>query len=98
MSPETQFTRSFDPPKHDTIKEVNPRLVMTMVTPFGQNGPYRDFKAYDLTVEQYKKNNLLKTEVSSKDVAEMATEMCGSLFAKTTAAQVPVDGGNERVI
>jgi hypothetical protein len=24
--------------------------------------------------------------------------MCGPLFAKTTAAQVPVDGGNERVI
>jgi rhamnose utilization protein RhaD (predicted bifunctional aldolase and dehydrogenase)/NAD(P)-dependent dehydrogenase (short-subunit alcohol dehydrogenase family) len=55
-------------------------------------------KAYNLTVEQYKKNNLLKTEVSSKDVAELAAEMCGSLFAKTTAAQVPVDGGNERVV
>jgi rhamnose utilization protein RhaD (predicted bifunctional aldolase and dehydrogenase)/NAD(P)-dependent dehydrogenase (short-subunit alcohol dehydrogenase family) len=55
-------------------------------------------KAYDLTVEQYKKNNLLKTEVSSKDVAEMATEMCGSLFAKTTAAQVPVDGGTEKLV
>ena len=55
-------------------------------------------KAYNLTVEQYKKNNLLKTEVSSKDVAELATEMCGPLFAKTTAAQVPVDGGNERVV
>ena len=55
-------------------------------------------KAYGLTVEQYKKNNLLKTEVSSKDVAELAAEMCGPLFAKTTAAQVPVDGGNERVV
>lgn len=55
-------------------------------------------KAYNLTVEQYRKNNLLKTEVGSKDVAELAAEMCGSLFAKTTAAQVPVDGGNERVV
>jgi len=55
-------------------------------------------KAYGLTVEQYRKNNLLKTEVSSKDVAELAAEMCGPLFAKTTAAQVPVDGGNERVV
>ena len=53
-------------------------------------------KAYGLTVEQYKKNNLLKTEVSSRDVAELAAEMCGPLFAKTTAAQVPVDGGNDR--
>jgi rhamnose utilization protein RhaD (predicted bifunctional aldolase and dehydrogenase)/NAD(P)-dependent dehydrogenase (short-subunit alcohol dehydrogenase family) len=55
-------------------------------------------KAYNLSVEQYRKNNLLKTEVSSKDVAELAAEMCGPLFAKTTAAQVPVDGGNERVV
>jgi NAD(P)-dependent dehydrogenase (short-subunit alcohol dehydrogenase family) len=55
-------------------------------------------RAYNLTVEQYKKNNLLRQEVSSKDVAELAAEMCGPLFAKTTAAQVPVDGGNERVV
>jgi NAD(P)-dependent dehydrogenase (short-subunit alcohol dehydrogenase family) len=55
-------------------------------------------KAYNLTVEQYKKRNLLKTEVSSKDVAELAAEMCGTLFGKTTGAQVPVDGGNERVV
>jgi rhamnose utilization protein RhaD (predicted bifunctional aldolase and dehydrogenase)/NAD(P)-dependent dehydrogenase (short-subunit alcohol dehydrogenase family) len=55
-------------------------------------------KAYGLTVDEYKRNNLLKTEVSSRDVAELAAEMCGPLFAKTTAAQVPVDGGNERVV
>ena len=55
-------------------------------------------KHYGLTVEQYKTNNVLKTEVRSRDVAELAAEMCGPLFAKTTAAQVPVDGGNERVI
>jgi len=55
-------------------------------------------KHYGLTVEQYKKNNVLKTEVTSRDVSELAAEMCGPLFAKTTAAQVPVDGGNERVI
>jgi rhamnose utilization protein RhaD (predicted bifunctional aldolase and dehydrogenase)/NAD(P)-dependent dehydrogenase (short-subunit alcohol dehydrogenase family) len=55
-------------------------------------------KAYGLTVEQYRKNNLLGTEVTSKDVAELVAEMCGPLFAKTTGAQVPVDGGNERVV
>jgi len=55
-------------------------------------------KAYGLTVAQYRTNNLLKTEVTSKDVAELVAEMCGPLFAKTTAAQVPVDGGNERVV
>ena len=55
-------------------------------------------KVYGLTVDQYRRNNLLRTEVASKDVAELAAEMCGPLFAKTTAAQVPVDGGNERVV
>jgi rhamnose utilization protein RhaD (predicted bifunctional aldolase and dehydrogenase)/NAD(P)-dependent dehydrogenase (short-subunit alcohol dehydrogenase family) len=53
---------------------------------------------YGLSVEQYKKNNVLKAEVRSQDVAELAAEMCGPLFAKTTGAQLPVDGGNERVI
>lgn len=53
---------------------------------------------YGLTVEQYKKNNVLRTEVTSRDVAELAAELLGPLFAKTTGAQIPVDGGNERVI
>ncbi len=53
---------------------------------------------YGMTVEQYKTKNLLRTEVRSSDVAELAAEMCGPLFAKTTAAQVPVDGGNDRVV
>jgi NAD(P)-dependent dehydrogenase (short-subunit alcohol dehydrogenase family) len=53
---------------------------------------------YGLSVEQYKTNNVLKVEVTSRDVAELAAEMCGRLFAKTTGAQVPVDGGNDRVI
>jgi rhamnose utilization protein RhaD (predicted bifunctional aldolase and dehydrogenase)/NAD(P)-dependent dehydrogenase (short-subunit alcohol dehydrogenase family) len=55
-------------------------------------------KAYNMTVEQYRRKNLLKTEVGSRDVAELAAEMCGALFAKTTAAQIPIDGGNERVV
>lgn len=54
--------------------------------------------AYNLSIEQYKRNNLLRTEVGSRDVAELAAELCGSLFAKTTGAQIPVDGGNERVV
>ncbi|MGE5466235.1 MAG: SDR family oxidoreductase, partial [Ignavibacteria bacterium] len=55
-------------------------------------------KHYGLTVDEYKRNNVLKTEVTSRDVAELAAELCGPLFAKTTGAQIPVDGGNDRVI
>ena len=53
---------------------------------------------YGLTVQEYKTGNVLKTEVTSRDVAELAAEMCGPLFAKTTGAWLPVDGGNDRVI
>jgi NAD(P)-dependent dehydrogenase (short-subunit alcohol dehydrogenase family) len=55
-------------------------------------------KHYGITVEEYRTNNVLKVEITSRDVGELAAEMCGPLFAKTTAAQVPVDGGNDRVI
>lgn len=53
---------------------------------------------YGLTVEEYKRNNLLKVEITSHDVGEMIAEMCGPLFDKTTGAQVPIDGGNIRII
>ena len=53
---------------------------------------------YGMTVDEYKRNNVLHEEVSSKDVAELTAEMCGALFAKITGAQIPIDGGNDRVI
>ncbi len=53
---------------------------------------------YGLTVDEYKRKNVLGTQIRSRDVAELAAELCGPLFAKTTAAQIPVDGGNDRVI
>jgi rhamnose utilization protein RhaD (predicted bifunctional aldolase and dehydrogenase)/NAD(P)-dependent dehydrogenase (short-subunit alcohol dehydrogenase family) len=54
--------------------------------------------SYGLSVEEYRRNNVLRVEVTSRDVAELAAELCGPLFARTTGAQIPVDGGNERVI
>ena len=53
---------------------------------------------YHLSVEEYKKNNLLNTEIKSVNVAELIVQMCGLSFSKTTGAQVSIDGGNERVI
>jgi NAD(P)-dependent dehydrogenase (short-subunit alcohol dehydrogenase family) len=55
-------------------------------------------KNYGMTVEEYKRNNLLKVEVRSKDVADLVVAMAGPLFGKTTGAQVPVDGGSDRII
>ncbi len=53
---------------------------------------------YGLSVEGYQRRNLLGVKVTSKDVAQLAAEMCGPVFSRTTGAQVPVDGGDERVI
>lgn len=34
---------------YDTFREINPRLVMCSVTPFGLTGPHKDYHAYELT-------------------------------------------------
>ncbi len=31
-----------------SLKTLNPRLIMTSITPFGQTGPYKNYKGYDL--------------------------------------------------
>ncbi|HLD88414.1 MAG TPA: SDR family NAD(P)-dependent oxidoreductase, partial [Candidatus Omnitrophota bacterium] len=55
-------------------------------------------KSYGLSVEEYKTNNLLKVEITSKDVAVLVCALAGGVFGKTTGAQIPIDGGNDRVI
>ena len=55
-------------------------------------------KHYGLTVQEYKTKNILKTEISSDDVAQLMVATCSKVFAKTTAAQIPIDGGNDRVL
>ena len=54
--------------------------------------------SYGLTPEQYRTRNVLGAEVGSDDVAAAVVALCGPTFARTTGAQIPVDGGNERVI
>lgn len=53
---------------------------------------------YGVSIEEYKRRNLLSTEVTSLHVARMVGAMCTPTFQSTTGAQVPVDGGNDRVI
>ncbi len=53
---------------------------------------------YGMNVQQYKTKNLLHVEITSQDVAELVCAMAGPAFSKTTGAQVPIDGGNDRVI
>ncbi|GAA4459699.1 bifunctional aldolase/short-chain dehydrogenase [Phytohabitans houttuyneae] len=53
---------------------------------------------YGMSVEAYKRRNLLRTEITSARVAELVAVMCSDAFGATTGAQIPIDGGNERVI
>jgi rhamnose utilization protein RhaD (predicted bifunctional aldolase and dehydrogenase)/NAD(P)-dependent dehydrogenase (short-subunit alcohol dehydrogenase family) len=55
-------------------------------------------REYGMDVETYRRRNLLRVEVTSADVAALAVALTGRLFAKTTGAQIPVDGGNDRVV
>ncbi|MFC2040886.1 CaiB/BaiF CoA transferase family protein [Chloroflexota bacterium] len=43
---------------YDTLSKINPRLVMTSITNFGQSGPYRDYKAAEIT--EYALSGLMK--------------------------------------
>src|SRR5256714_7208543 len=79
------------------VNTLHPNAVFATVTWHNDALKAREAR-YGLSVEDYKRNNVLKTEVRSRDVGELAAELCGPLFAKTTGAQVPIDGGNERVI
>jgi NAD(P)-dependent dehydrogenase (short-subunit alcohol dehydrogenase family) len=53
---------------------------------------------YAMTVDEYKTRNLLSTEVTSKVVGRVVAALCSDTFAATTGAQIPIDGGNERVV
>jgi rhamnose utilization protein RhaD (predicted bifunctional aldolase and dehydrogenase)/NAD(P)-dependent dehydrogenase (short-subunit alcohol dehydrogenase family) len=55
-------------------------------------------RAYNMSVEEYKTNNVLRTEIKSHNVAELVCAMAGAPFAKTTGAQVAIDGGSDRII
>ncbi|MFP3915780.1 MAG: bifunctional aldolase/short-chain dehydrogenase, partial [Actinomycetota bacterium] len=53
---------------------------------------------YGLTVDEYKRRNLLSMEVTSATVAGVIAELLGERFAATTGAQIPIDGGSDRVV
>ncbi len=58
----------------------------------------RSAERYGMSVEEYKRRNLMKTIIGASDVADAVCALLGPAFAKTTGAQIPVDGGNDRVI
>ncbi|MFG0328486.1 MAG: bifunctional aldolase/short-chain dehydrogenase [Phycisphaerales bacterium] len=58
----------------------------------------RSAERYGMTVEQYKTKNLLRREITSREVGALISTLVGPTFAATTGAQIPIDGGDPRVI
>jgi len=53
---------------------------------------------YNMTIDEYKTKNLLGKSITAVDVARLVCTVAGNTFAMTTGAQIPIDGGNDRVI
>ncbi len=80
---------------YESLKKANPGLIMTSITPFGQTGPYRDYKACDLIslqmgrsgymcpsgVENLETQPPLKHGGNQTDFAAAATAALVTMFA-----------------
>ena len=53
---------------------------------------------YNMSVDAYKKRNLLKASITSNDVARTIFLLVGPDMPATTGGHVSIDGGNERTI
>ncbi len=53
---------------------------------------------YGMSIQEYKQRNLLSTEVTSALVGRLVATMNTEVFQATTGSQIPIDGGNERVV
>ena len=53
---------------------------------------------YGMSVEAYKKDNLLSTDIQAADVAKTVASICSDSFSKVTGAQIAIDGGNIRTL
>jgi NAD(P)-dependent dehydrogenase (short-subunit alcohol dehydrogenase family) len=58
----------------------------------------RSAARYGMSVEAYKQRNLLGATITAADVGRLLSTLAGPAFGATTGAQIPIDGGNDRVI
>ena len=90
---------------YDTLRSVNPQIVLTSVSNFGQTGPYRDFRASDIMIygmggEMYSTGledreplKLGEDVVLYQAGAIAATATMGAVFAADTVGADGASGG-----
>ncbi|MDY6933730.1 MAG: CoA transferase [Spirochaetota bacterium] len=106
---ETDILIEDNPPKmmkelgldYDNLKEINPSLIMTSITPFGQNGPHSDYKAHDLNMYfgsglLYKPLDVPDDYKPAKGGGFFGDYLCGlSAATATLSAQFALGGTGE---
>lgn len=53
---------------------------------------------YGMTVDEYKRRNLLSTEITSADIAAVTARLLSTEFGAVTGGHLSIDGGNDRTI
>jgi len=84
-------------PEGITVNAVHPDAVFDTKL-WTEDALATSAKRYGISVAEYKTRNLLKAEIKSCDVARAVAAFVDGTLSKTTGAQLPLDGGNERVI
>lgn len=84
-------------PKGITVNALHPDAVFDTGV-WTQEALERSAARYGMTVDAYKARNLLGAEITSNDIANAVLACVNGMLRVTTGAQIPVDGGNDRVI
>jgi rhamnose utilization protein RhaD (predicted bifunctional aldolase and dehydrogenase)/NAD(P)-dependent dehydrogenase (short-subunit alcohol dehydrogenase family) len=84
-------------PKGVRVNVVHPDAVFDTAL-WSEEALERSAARYGMTIEEYRSKSLLGKEVRSTEVASVLSALAGKAFASTTGAQIPVDGGDARVV
>jgi crotonobetainyl-CoA:carnitine CoA-transferase CaiB-like acyl-CoA transferase len=75
----------------DAMARINPRVVLTSITPFGQSGPYQDYKANDLLL-QAMGSRMAAAGIAPRPPVRLAPDtslyLAGTLAAGATLAAI----------
>lgn len=84
-------------PKGITVNALHPDAVFDTGV-WTQEALKRSAQRYGMSIDEYKARNLLQAEITSADIANAVLVCVNGMLRVTTGAQLPVDGGNDRVI